>query len=323
MLVLIATMLFLTVVLLSGGVYLAVQARLYPDTSAVSRRLQAWCAPPSAVVQKPVEITRKQLLSEVPWLHRLLAGIPQLKPLQTLLVQSNLAMPLGVVLLLAGVLGVLGFLIGAVGRTNPVITMGSAAVGAYLPIFYLSWKKKQRLRQFQQQLPDALELVARALRAGHAFLVGMRMVGEEFPDPIGTEFNRAVEEIGLGKDVPEALKNLSARVESLDMKFFVTSLIVQRETGGNLAEIIESISHLIRKRFELHGRIKALSAEGKLSAYVLFSLPIVIGLAIYLLNPAYMGLLWTDPMGQSMVTGGVIMMFVGMLVTKKLIAIKV
>ncbi len=323
MLVLIAAALFTTLVLLSGGLYLAIQAHLYPDTALVTRRLHVWCDPSPASVEKPVEITRKQILSEVPWFHRMLAGIPQLKPLQSLLAQANLAMPLGVVLLVAGLLGVLGFLIGAVGHVDPIITVGSGALGAYLPIFYLSLKKKQRIRQFQQQLPDALELVARALRAGHAFLVGMRMVGEEFPDPIGTEFNRAVEEIGLGMDVPEALKNLSARVESLDMKFFVTSLIVQRETGGNLAEIIESISHLIRKRFELHGRIKALSAEGKLSAYVLFSLPIVIGLAIYLLNPAYMGLLWTDPMGQSMVTGGAVMMFIGMLVTKKLIAIKV
>jgi tight adherence protein B len=253
----------------------------------------------------------------------LLARIPYLKPLQRLLAQANLGMPLGVVLLLAGLLALLGFLVGAVGHANPIIMLGGAAAGGFLPIFYLTLKKKQRIEQFQRQFPDALELVARALRAGHAFLVGMRMVGEEFHDPIGTEFTRAVDEIGLGMDVPESLKNLAERVESLDMKFFVTSLIVQRETGGNLAEIIESISQLIRKRFELQGRIKALSAEGRLSAYVLFGLPLVIALAIYLLNPGYMALLWTDPMGRTMVTGGLVMMVIGLVVTKQMIAIKV
>lgn len=322
MLSLITAGLFITLSLLMTGGYLAFQVYRYPHDALISRRLHATCAPaPSSV--EPIRIERRRVLSEVPWLHQFLARIPYLKPLERLLAQANLAMPLGVVLLMAGLLALLGFLIGAVGHANAVITLGSAGLGGFLPIMYLTLKKRQRIQQFQRQLPDALELVARALRAGHAFLVGMRMVGEEFPDPIGTEFNRAVDEIGLGMDVPDALKNLSARVESLDMKFFVTSLIVQRETGGNLAEIIESISQLIRKRFELQGRIKALSAEGKLSAYILFGLPMVIALAIYILNPGYMALLWTDPMGRSMVNGGLVMMVIGLAVTKKMIAIKV
>lgn len=321
MLIVIAVGVFTSLMLFVGGVYLAYHASRAQDTRRVTRRLQTWCAPKPP--DQPVEIVRRQVLSEVPWLNELLAGIRHLKPLERLLAQANLAMPLGVILLLSGLLGMLGFLVGVVGHANLLLTLGSAMVGGSLPIFYLSLKKKQRVREFQRQLPDALELVARALRAGHAFLVGMKMVGDEFPDPIGTEFNRAVEEIGLGMDVPEALRKLSNRVESLDMKFFVTSLIVQRETGGNLAEIIESISQLIRKRFELQGRIQALSAEGRLSANVLFGLPVVIALAIYLLNPGYLTLLWTDPMGRSMVTGGLFMMCVGIIVTKKMIAIKV
>lgn len=174
---------------------------------------------------------------------------------------------------------------------------------------------------FQRQLPDALDLVSRALRAGHAFSVGMKMVGDEFPDPIGPEFARAVEEISYGIDVPEALKNLSHRIDCVDLSFFVTSLIVQRETGGNLAEILEAISRLIRQRFELLGRVKALSAEGKLSAIVLFLLPIGMGLLLWRLNPSYMELLVTDPFGQNMLASASVMMLVGFFVIRKMTTI--
>lgn len=321
MLIVIAIGVFTSFLLFAGGVYLAWNTPRAQATRRVTERLQTWCTPRSPV--HSVEIVRRRVISEVPWLNNLLAGVRHLQPLERLLAQANVAVPLGVILLLSGLLGMLGFLVGVVAQANLLLALGIATVGGSLPVFYLSLKKRQRARQFQRQLPDALELVARALHAGHAFLVGMKMVGDEFPDPIGAEFRQAVEEIGLGMDVPESLRKLSNRVESLDMKFFVTALIVQRETGGNLAEIIESIGQVIRKRFELQSRIQALSAEGRLSANVMFGLPAVIAMAIHLLNPGYLALLWTDPLGRSMVAGGLFMMCVGIIVTRKMIAIKV
>ena len=165
--------------------------------------------------------------------------------------------------------------------------------------------------------------MSRSLRAGHAFSVGMKMVGDEFPDPIGPEFNRAVEEVSFGIEVAEALKNLSTRIDCVDLRFFVTTLIVQRETGGNLAEILESISRLIRQRFELMGKVSALSAEGRLSAMVLVLLPFGIGALLYYLNPAYMTLLVTDPMGKDMLMVSSILMIVGSIMMKKMINFRV
>jgi tight adherence protein B len=165
--------------------------------------------------------------------------------------------------------------------------------------------------------------MARALRAGHAFSVGMKMVGDEFPDPIGPEFNRTVEEISFGIDTPEAMNNLNERVVSTDLKFFITALVVQRETGGNLAEIIEAISRLIRQRFELLGRVKALSAEGRLSGIVLFVMPFVMGGVLWWMNEDYMRLLIEDDLGLMMLGAAGLLMLFGAVIMKKMCDIKV
>jgi tight adherence protein B len=192
-----------------------------------------------------------------------------------------------------------------------------------IPYAYLLWLKHQRLAMFERQLPDALELVSRALRAGHAFSVGLKMVGEEAADPIGKEFRRVFDEVSMGVSLQQALDNMTHRIDSVDLRFFITSVLVQRETGGNLAEIIDSLAGLIRQRFELQLRVKALSAEGRMSALVLFGLPIVVGVLLFKMNPDYMGLLFTDPIGQNLATVGSIMMVVGAAVMKRMVTIKV
>ena len=172
-------------------------------------------------------------------------------------------------------------------------------------------------------MPEALELISRALRAGHAFSVGLKLVGDEAADPIGVEFRRVFEEVSMGVALPEALQNMTERLDCVDLRFFVTSVLVQRETGGNLAEIIDSLAGLIRRRFELQLRVKALSAEGRISGIVLFGLPLVLGLILYKINPDYMGLLFTDPLGQNLATIGSVLMIMGAVVMKRMIAIKV
>jgi tight adherence protein B len=179
------------------------------------------------------------------------------------------------------------------------------------------------MARFERQLPEALELVSRALRAGHAFSVGLKMVGDEAADPVGIEFRRVFEEIAMGGALPQALQNMTDRLDSLDLRFFVTSVLVQRETGGNLAEIIDLLAGMIRRRFELQLKVNALSAEGRFSGIILFGLPIVVGFLLYEMNPEYMGLLITDPIGQNLVMIGSFLMVTGAIVMKRMIAIKV
>jgi tight adherence protein B len=179
------------------------------------------------------------------------------------------------------------------------------------------------MKKFQGQLPDALELIARALRAGHAFSSGMKLAADEFDDPLGPEFEQTLDEINFGISVPDALKNLSSRIDCPDLKYFVVSVILQRETGGNLAEIIESIAYLIRERFKLHGRVRVLAAEGKLSATILMILPFLIVVALRFINPELISTLFTDPIGRVVVAAGAFWMIIGVLVMKRMIDIKV
>ena len=198
-----------------------------------------------------------------------------------------------------------------------------AAVLGALPAGYLYWLKSQRMAMFERQLPEALELVSRALRAGHAFSVGLKLVGEEAADPIGIEFRRVFDEVSMGMALPQALQNMTDRLDCLDLRFFVTSVLVQRETGGNLAEIIDSLAGMIRKRFELQMKVSALSAEGRFSAVILFALPLVVGGVLFKINPEYMLTLFTDPMGKNMVMVGSFLMVTGAIIMKRMVTIKV
>jgi tight adherence protein B len=199
-----------------------------------------------------------------------------------------------------------------------VLAVLPAALFGAAPSGYLYWLKTQRMKQFDRQLPEALELISRALKAGHALSVGLKLVGEEAADPIGIEFRRVFDEVSMGVGLPQALQNMTDRLNSVDLRFFVTSVLVQRETGGNLAEIIDSLASLIRKRFELQLKERALSAEGRFSRIILF-----LCMLLYQINPEYMGLLFTDPIGQTLAMIGGSLMTTGAFVIKRLIAIKV
>jgi tight adherence protein B len=198
------------------------------------------------------------------------------------------------------------------------------AVGAgLLPLLYILRKRAKRMFKIVEQLPDALDLISRALRAGHAFPSGLQMVGEETQDPIAGEFRIVHDEINFGVSVPAALTNLANRVPSPDMRHFVMAVLIQRETGGNLTELLANISTLIRERMKLLLKIRVLSAEGKLSAWILCILPFVLAGIINVLNPRFMSVLWTDPLGLKMIYAALIFMGVGALWMRKIIRIRV
>ncbi len=315
---------FLSLILLIEGGYFFYHQYVSPHQRTMKRRLRGSSKRAQADDKAgEQEILRKRKLSDVPWMQALLTSASNFGGLERLLQQANSKMPLGVFFLLSGCFGMVGGLFGAYRDWGLPAALALGLAACFLPWMAVKMKRKKRFAAFQRQLPEALDLMARALRAGHAFSVGMKMVGDEFPDPVGPEFGRTVEEISFGIDTPEALGNLTARVECADLKFFVTALSVQRETGGNLAEIIEAISRLIRQRYELLGRVQALSAEGKISAYILIALPFVMAGVLWVLNEGYMALLFEDPIGHMMMAGGGLMMLLGAFVMKNMIHIKV
>jgi tight adherence protein B len=208
-----------------------------------------------------------------------------------------------------------------------LVNIYTAPVGALIffvvPWMWLWFKRANRLSSFASQLPDAMELVARALRAGHSLAAGMHVVAEEMPAPISKEFARVYDEQNLGIPLEDALQGMCDRVPNLDLRFFVTSVAIQRQTGGDLAEILDRIGHVIRERFKILGQVKALTAEGRLSGVVLIAMPIGLFFLMLWMKPDYIELLWTDPMGIKMSIAAVVLVLVGSYAIKKIIDIKV
>ena len=225
----------------------------------------------------------------------------------------------------------IGLSLGIAGATVvilPIIRVPIAAaplgiVMGIIPFAALYMKRKRRLAAFGKQLPEALELIGRALRAGHSLASGFKLVADEMPPPIGTEFERSYEAQNLGVPLEEAIEEMTNRVPNLDLRFFATAVILQRQTGGDLAEILDKIGYLVRERFKIFGQIQALTGEGRLSGVVLLGLPPVLFVVMWYLNPGYSMTLFTDPMGHQMLVGAVIMQIIGALVIRKIVNIKV
>ena len=193
----------------------------------------------------------------------------------------------------------------------------------FLPFLYVFWKKGKRMKKFGAQLIDALDLISQALRAGQSLPAGIQLVAQQMDEPLGPEFKRAYDEQNLGVSLEDTMTNMTERVPNLDLRFFVTSVILQRQTGGDLAEILDKIGELIRERYVIWGQIQALTGEGRLSGIVLLALPPVLFLTMLRLNYDYVMMLFNDPLGQKMLIFGIVMQFFGAAMIKKIITIKV
>lgn len=321
MLYLIGLGIFISALLLIEGIYYTYKELTDREAKSIRRRLRRTSS--SGRGYADVKILRETKMSEIPWLNRFLIGITRLRYFDRLLRQANIKYPLGVFVLLSLVLFFIGFLGGQFMARGLFLSFLAGVSMGMLPFYYVRRKKQKRMLRFQVQLPEVLDLIARSLKAGHAFAGGLRIVADEMNDPAGTEFGTTLDEVNFGVDVREALKNLSLRMDCEDLKYFVVAVIIQRETGGNLTEILENISYLIRERFKLQGKINGLTAEGRLSAIILIVLPFFLAFAIYFLNPSYMAPLSADSMGRILVASALFMMVSGILVIRKIIRIKV
>ena len=201
--------------------------------------------------------------------------------------------------------------------------LAGGGLGIWLPGKFLAFRKRRRLGKFEKQLPDALELLGRGLKAGHAFTAGLQLVADEMAPPIGPEFFKTYKEHNHGLDLNDALLNLCHRVDLQDLRFFTTAVMIQRETGGNLAEILEKIASLIRERFKLHNQVKALTAEGRLSGMVLTLMPPATALALFFMNPSYIMVLWQTPKGRAMAIIAMAFQALGLFSIRRIVKIKV
>ena len=273
--------------------------------------------------QAGTDILRKRVLSEIPFLNRLLLKTPGILKLDNLISQANVTYPMGFFILLALFLAVLGFLVGNTVIKNRLLAVMLMFLCGSFPFLYLLILKQKRTEKFKKQLPEALDLMSRALKAGHAFTNGLKLAADEFNDPLGPEFAEVLDEINFGVSVSNALRNLAKRVECPEIKYFVVGVILQRETGGNLAELMGILAFLIREKFKFQGKVRTLSAEGRLSAFILIALPFGIAGWMWFSNPKYLDPLLTDPIGKIMIIGAAIMMVFGIIVMKKIVAIEV
>ena len=201
--------------------------------------------------------------------------------------------------------------------------VGAGLAATVVPFLHVWWKRSQRLNAFLEHLPDALELMSRSLSAGHAFSESLQMVASEMPEPVATEFRKTYEEQNLGLSLKLALENLSQRVPLLDLRLCIMAIMIQRETGGNLAEILEKVAMTIRERFRIMEDLKTLTTSSRLSSWILCGIPIFLAVAVTVMNPDYMSVLWSDPRGHKLVALAVVLQITGMLVIRKILNIKI
>jgi|OpeIllAssembly_1097287.scaffolds.fasta_scaffold09662_2 tight adherence protein B len=268
-------------------------------------------------------IVKERLLAESPGVQRVLARIPRIHVLDRFLEQSGATWSVAQFLVYAAAAGFAGLALGTLMRWPWPMTLLCVGVAALLPWFVASRRKRKRLDKIDMQLPDALDLMSRAMRAGHALPGALKMVADELSDPVGGEFGITFDEVNYGIAMKEAMLHLANRVPIKDLRYFVIAVMIQRETGGNLAELLDSISSLIRARQKLRGTIRVLSAEGRLSATILCVLPFVAAALVYFANPKLMAELWTDPMGIRMLVAAAVMMLIGILWSRKIVRIHI
>jgi tight adherence protein B len=314
-------LLFAAVALLVWGAWTGWAAHRDPEAERVARRLRAIIG--GEARQSEVTIVKERRLSEHPDLDALLRALPGTRRLDRMLVQAGARYLAGRLLAFCAGGGVAALLLTAWLALPAVAVAAAAAAGAAAPLLYLARARDQRLARFEVQLPEALDMMSRAMRAGHAFPTALKLVGDEVAAPLGEEFKAAFDEVNFGVGMADALNGLAQRVPSMDLQYFVVAVLIQRETGGNLTELLSSISAIIRDRHRLRGQVRVLSAEGRMSAWILCLLPFGAAAMMFVINPGSMAVLATDPGGRKMVGAAAAMMLVGVLAIRKIIRIRI
>ncbi|HKP72632.1 MAG TPA: type II secretion system F family protein [Pyrinomonadaceae bacterium] len=274
-------------------------------------------------VDVEVQLARQELMSEIPLLNRALVSVQAATRLKRMLDQADLQITVTRLLMFALMAGMLAGLAASMLTISVIVIVAVGLVAAAVPFVHVLWARRKRLNKFLEHLPDTLELMSRALSAGHAFAESLHMVATEMPEPIATEFRKTYEEQNLGLSLKLALDNLAARIPLLDLRLCITAILIQRETGGNLAEVLEKVAHTIRERFRIMEDLRTLTTSSRMSAWILCGLPIFVALAVTAMNPEYMSVMWSDPRGHKLLAVAMTLQVTGMLVIRKILRIKI
>lgn len=322
MLLLVVISVFLLVVLV-----VFVTAWIMDQKRATARVLhERLTAVQQAAERQPSEelaLLRDELLSEIPALNRLLSRSRRISRLQRFLSQADMKIRAGKFLLTcaasAAIIGLAAYLWTA--SLVAMIILG--VIGAALPFGYVSFRRTQRFHKFEELFPEAIDLLARAVRAGHAFTTALELIANELNEPVAGEFRKLFEEQKFGLPLKDALLNLAERVPIVDVKFFVTAVMLQRETGGNLAEILDKLSYVIRERFKILRQVRIYTAQGRLTMMILMGLPPLLVLMLLFVSPTFIKVLFTDPIGHLLLVIGIVLQTIGFLLIRKIIHIQV
>ncbi len=286
-------------------------------------RIQGISQQPENATEAATLLVKVQHKGPLPAIDRLLGTTTRGSALGRWIDQSGVKASISGVLMIGAVLAaLLALSVGVIVRARWGLPVG-AALGFAVPFLVLKMKRTKRMRLFEEQFPEGLDLISRALKAGHAFATGLKMVADEMPDPVGPEFRKTFDEQNFGLPMKDSLDNLSFRIPLLDVRFFATAVLIQRETGGNLSEILENLAHVVRERFKILRQVRVYTAHGRFTGYVLLALPAVLAIALSFINPEHMELLFKERLGQQMLIGALVMQAMGFMWIKHVIKIEV
>lgn len=311
------------------GLFLVLGAYLFATHGTESKRARLQKRLAEALLHSAhtedveVILARNELMSEIPFVNRFLVRMQAALQLKRMLDQADLHITPSRLVMFSAMAGMLGALAASVVTISVLIMIVGGIAAAAIPFVHVWWKRKKRFDAFLEHLPDALDLMSRGLSAGHAFSEALHMVSAEMPEPVASEFRKTYEEQNLGLSLKLALENLTQRMPLLDLRMCVTAVLIQRETGGNLAEILEKVAYTIRERFRIMGDLKTLTTSSRMSAWLLCGLPIFVTIVITGMNPDYMSVLWKDPRGHYLIAAAMILQVTGMLIVRKILDIKI
>ena len=293
------------------------QARLIKERLASERKA------PERAPEEELALLRDEQLSDIPALDNFLRRSERVSAIQKTLAQAGMDMRAGNFLGLCGLCALAAVIIGYAASKQIQVAWVAMLIGCVLPYGYVTYKKNKRFEKFEELFPEAIDTLARAVRAGHAFTTALEMITAEVSEPVAGEFRQLYEEQKFGMPVRDALMNLTERMPLVDVKFFVTAVMLQRETGGNLAEILDNLSYVIRERFKIQRQVRVYTAQGRLTMGLLMGMPPIIVTVMLVLNPSFIHPLFADPIGHTLLVLGITLQTIGYFVIRKIIRIQV
>jgi tight adherence protein B len=271
--------------------------------------------------QPQASFIREKKAGPLPALDKVFSGTNS--SLARLIEQSGVVVAPSTIILASMMLALVSSIVALAVFKQPFAWPLAAVAGAMMPWLWLRHRRSSRMKRFEEQFPEALDLLSRAIRAGHAFQTAMGMCADELPAPVGAEFKKSFDQQNFGLPLKDTLHEMTERVPILDVKFFVTAVLIQRETGGNLAEILDNLAHVVRERFKILRQVRVHTAHGRFTGYVLMALPAALGIVLNFINPEHMDLLFRERMGQMMILGAIVMQTIGYVWIRKVIKIEV